>query len=107
MHEVLRDRFLPILSNQKYIIYSLRPSYITNQIEEGKVVYLIKKLTAHSLDLLHRHYYGSNILKCRAEATSRAYPKTEGSPNAVDLENLASLTTGSSAPSYGAMDARN
>ena len=84
----------------------MRSSYITNQIEEGKDVYLIKKLTGHSLELLHRHYDRSDVLKRRVEATARTYSKTERRPSAVDLENLASLNTGnSSAPTDGADDA--
>ena len=106
MREVLKDKLSPIRSNQKYTIYSLRSSYITNQIEEGKDVYLIKKLTGHSLELLHRHYDRSDVLKRRAEATARTYSKTERRPNAVDLENLASVNTEKpSAPIDGTEDA--
>ena len=56
MSDTLKDQLSPVRSNQKYTIYSLRSSYITNQIEEGKDIYLIKKITGHSLELLHRHY---------------------------------------------------
>ena len=88
MRETLKDQLSPVRSNQKYTIYSLRSSYITNQIEEGKDIYLIKKITGHSLELLHRHYDRSDVRKRRAEATKRTYAKTQKRPTAIDLENL-------------------
>ena len=78
----------PVRTNQKYTLYSLRSSYITNQIEEGKDIYLIKKITGHSLELLHRHYDRSDVRKRSAEAVQRTYAKTKKRPNAIDLENL-------------------
>ena len=88
MRETLKDQLSPVRSNKKYTIYSLRSSYITNQIEEGKDIYLIKKITGHSLELLHRHYDRSDVRKRRAEATKRTYAKTQKRPTAIDLENL-------------------
>ena len=88
MRETLKDQLSPVRSNQKYTIYSLRSSYITNQIEEGKDIYLIKKITGHSPELLHRHYDRSDVRKRRAEATKRTYAKTQKRPTAIDLENL-------------------
>ena len=88
MRERLKDELSPVRSNQKYTIYSLRSSYITNQIEEGKDIYLIKKITGHSLELLHRHYDRSDVRKRSAEAVQRTYAKTKKRPNAIDLENL-------------------
>ena len=104
MREVLKDKLSTIRSNRKYTIYSLRSSYITNQIEEGMDVYLIKKLTGHSLELLHRHYDRSDVLTRRAEATARTYSKTERRPSAVDLENLASANIGKSSASIDGAD---
>lgn len=88
MRETPKDQLSPVRNNQKYTIYSLRSSYITNQIEEGKDIYLIKKITGHSLELLHRHYDRSDVRKRRAEATKRTYAKTQKRPTAIDLENL-------------------
>ena len=88
MREKLKDELSPVRSNQKYTIYSLRSSYITNQIEEGKDIYLIKKITGHSLELLHRHYDRSDVRKRSAEAVKRTYAKKQKRPNAIDLENL-------------------
>ncbi len=42
--------------DQPYTLYSLRSSYITNQINEGKDIYLIRKLTGNSYDFLQRYY---------------------------------------------------
>ena len=88
MRERLKDELSSVRSNQKYTIYSLRSSYITNQIEEGKDICLIKKITGHSLELLHRHYDCSDVRKRSAEAVKRTYAKTKKRPNAIDLENL-------------------
>lgn len=88
MRDKLEDQLSPVRTDKKYTLYSMRSSYITNQIEEGKDIYLIKKITGHSLELLHRHYDRSDVRKRRAEATKRTYSKTEKRPNAVDLEDL-------------------
>lgn len=88
MRDRLGDKLSPIRSDQKYTLYSLRSSYITNQIEEGKDVYLIKQLTGHSLEILSRHYDRSQIKSRRAEATARTYAKEKESLERVDLENL-------------------
>ena len=88
MRIALSDVLSPIRSDQKYTIYSLRSSYITNQIEEGKDIYLVKKITGHSLEILIRHYDRSDVKKRKAEATARTYAKTVKRPKAVDLENL-------------------
>ena len=88
MRERLKDELSSVRSNQKYTIYSLRSSYITNQIEEGTDIYLIKKITGHSLELLHRHYDRSDVRKRSAEAVKRTCAKTKKRPNAIDLENL-------------------
>ena len=90
MREQLADKLTPIRSNQEYTLYSLRSSYITNQIEEGKDVYLVKQLTGHSLEILVRHYDRSNIKKRSAEATARTYAKKKQDDKTVDLQNLSS-----------------
>ena len=69
-------------------LYSLRSSYITNQIEEGKDVYLVKQLTGHSLEVLNRHYDRSQIKARRAEATARTYGNKQENLKRVDLQNL-------------------
>ncbi len=76
-------------SGKPYTLYSLRSSYITNQIDEGKDVYLIKKITGHSLEVLTRHYDRSDLRKRRAEATSRTYGATREKSKKIDLSNLA------------------
>lgn len=43
-------------SYQPYTLYSLRTSYITNQINFGKDFFLIRKLTGHSIEALTRYY---------------------------------------------------
>ena len=78
----------PIRSDQKYTLYSLRSSYITNQIEEGKDIYLIKKITGHSLEVLQRHYDRSDVKKRKAEATARTIGKKKVKKKAIDLETL-------------------
>ena len=78
----------PIRSDQKYTLYSLRSSYITNQIEEGKDIYLIKKITGHSLEVLQRHYDRSDVKKRKAEATQRTYGRKQKKDNYIDLDNL-------------------
>ena len=75
-------------SGKPYTMYSLRSSYITNQIDEGKDVYLIKKITGHSLEVLTRHYDRSDLRKRRAEATSRTYGAAREKSNKIDLSNL-------------------
>jgi hypothetical protein len=88
LREALGSKLSPVRSDQKYTLYSLRSSYITNQIEEGKDVYLIKQLTGHSLEILNRHYDRSQIKSRRAEATARTYGKREENLKRVDLQNL-------------------
>jgi len=88
LREQLADDLTPIRSNQEYTLYSLRSSYITNQIEEGKDVYLVKQLTGHSLEILVRHYDRSNVKKRSAEATARTYAKKKRDESIVDLQNL-------------------
>ena len=88
MREQLSKQLTPIRSNQEYTLYSLRSSYITNQIEEGKDVYLVKQLTGHSLEILARHYDRSNVKKRSAEATARTYAKKKRDESVIDLESL-------------------
>ena len=47
---------------------TLRSSYMNNQIDEGKDINLIKKITGHGLDVLQRHYDRSYVKKRKAEA---------------------------------------
>ena len=88
MREQLSKHLTPIRSNQKYTLYSLRSSYITNQIEEGKDVYLVKQLTGHSLEILARHYDRSNVKKRSAEATARTCAKKKRDESIIDLDSL-------------------
>ena len=88
MREQLSKKLTPIRSNQEYTLYSLRSSYITNQIQEGKDVYLVKQLTGHSLEILARHYDRSNGKKRSAEATARTYAKKKRDESIIDLESL-------------------
>ena len=67
---------------------SLRSSYITNQIEEGKDVYLVKQLTDTALEVLNRHYDRSTIKARRAEATAVRTATSRRTSSAVDLQNL-------------------
>ena len=78
----------PVRSDKKYTLYSLRSSYITNQIDEGKDIYLIKKITGHSLEMLQRHYDRSDVRKRKAEAVARTIGKKKTSKISVDLENV-------------------
>ena len=66
----------------------MRSSYITNQIDEGKDVYLVKQLTGHSLEILVRHYDRSNVKRRSAEATARSYAKKKKDDTSIDLELL-------------------
>ena len=75
-------------TGKPYTVYSLRSSYITNQINEGKDVYLIKKITGHSLEILQRHYDRSDLRKRRGEATARTYGATRKQNKAIDLSKL-------------------
>ena len=75
-------------SNKPYTLYSLRSSYITNQIDEGKDVYLIKKITGHSIEVLNRHYDKSDLRKRRSEATARTYGVSREKSKKVDLSKL-------------------
>ena len=84
----LGDKLNPIRTDRKYTMRSMRSSYITNQIEEGKDVYLIKNLTGHSLEVLNRHYDRSQTKSRRAEATARTYGKKQEEFDRIDLENL-------------------
>ena len=78
----------PIRSDQKYTMYSLRSSYINNQIDEGKDIYLIKKITGHSLEVLQRHYDRSDVKKRKAEATARTIGKKKAKKMSIDLERV-------------------
>ena len=81
----------PSKTGKQYTLYSLRSSYITNQINEGKDVYLIKKITGHSLEVLNRHYDRSDLRKRRGEATARTYGATRKKSKAIDLAKLDKL----------------
>ena len=78
----------PVRSDKKYTLYSLRSSYITNQIDEGKDIYLIKKITGHSLEMLQRHYDRSDVRKRTAEAVSRTIGKKKEKKVVMSLENV-------------------
>ena len=78
----------PSKSGKPYTVYSLRSSYITNQINEGKDVYLIKKITGHSIEVLNRHYDRSDLIKRRGEATSRTYGVSQSPSKKIDLGKL-------------------
>ena len=78
----------PVRPEKKYTLYSLRSSYITNQIDEGKAIYLIKKITVQSLEMLHRYYDRSDVRKRKAEALARTIGKKKKAMIIVDLENV-------------------
>ena len=78
----------PVRSEKKYTLYSLRSSYITNQIDEGKDIYLIKKITGHSLEMLQRHYDRSDVRKRTAEAVARTIGKKKEKKVVMSLENV-------------------
>ena len=78
----------PVRSDKKYTLYSLRSSYITNQIDEGKDIYLIKKITGHSLEMLQRHYDRSDVKKRKAEAVARTIGKKKEKKVVMSLENV-------------------
>ena len=78
----------PVRSEKKYTLYSLRSSYITNQIDEGKDIYLIKKITGHSLEMLQRHYDRSDVRKRTAEAVARTIGKKKEKKVVISLENI-------------------
>ena len=75
----------PVRSNKKYTLYSLRSSYITNQIDEGKDIYLIKKITGHSFEMLQRHYDRSDVKKRKAEAVARTIGKKKTAKISLEL----------------------
>ena len=77
-----------IRSDQKYTMYSLRSSYINNQIEEGKDIYLIKKITGNSLKVLQRHYDRFDLRKRTAEAVARTIGKKKTKKLNISLENV-------------------
>ena len=91
----------PSKTGKPYTVYSLRSSYITNQINEGKDVYLIKKITGHSLEVLNRHYDRSDLRKRRGEATARTYGATRKKPKSIDLDKLDKLDLDSIAAEQG------
>ena len=90
--EQMRTNLSLVLEGSKtgkpYTVYSLRSSYITNQINEGKDVYLIKKITGHSLEILQRHYDRSDLRKRRGEATARTYGATTVSYTHLTLPTI-------------------
>ena len=71
-----------------YTLYSLRSSYINNQINEGKDIYLFKKIIGHSLEVLQRHYDKSDVKKRKAEANARTIAKEKAKKNAWNLDNV-------------------
>ncbi len=77
-----------VRSDKKYTLYSLRSSYITNQIEEGKDIYLIKKITGHSLEILERIYDRSDVRKRTPESVARTIGKKKTKKVNISLENL-------------------
>jgi len=91
----------PSRTGKPYTLYSLRSSYITNQINEGKDVYLIKKITGHSLEVLNRHYDRSDLRKRRGEATARTYGATRKKSNSIDLAKLDKLNLEKLAKDHG------
>ena len=93
MRQELGDKLTSTRGDKGYTIYSLRSSYITNQIEEGKDIYLVKQLTGHSLEILIRHYDRSDVKKRRSEATARTYARKLSDKRRVDLENLGSQSS--------------
>ncbi len=54
-------------SEEPYTLYSLRKSYIINQINNGKNINLIKKLTGSSIGLLKRYYDRSDFRESSSE----------------------------------------
>jgi len=88
MRQELGSQLTPTRGEKDYTIYSLRSSYITNQIEEGKDIYLVKQLTGHSLEILIRHYDRSDVKKRRAEATARTYSRKRSQQREIDLNKL-------------------
>ena len=93
MRQELGEKLTPRRGDKDYTIYSLRSSYITNQIEEGRDIYLVKQLTGHSLEILIRHYDRSDVKKRRAEATARTYARKVSNERKVDLEKLGSQSS--------------
>ena len=78
----------PVRSDKKYTLYSLSSSYITNQIEEGKDIYLIKKITGHSLEILERIYDRSDVRKRTPESVARTIGKKKEKKLNISLKNI-------------------
>jgi integrase len=103
----LGDKLNPVRTDRKYTMRSMRSSYITNQINEGKDIYLIKKITGHSLEILTRHYDRSEVKKRRSEVTARTYGKPEEGGKTIDLNALpVEKTTDSQSPKRSRVSVR-
>ena len=56
-------------SENAYTIYSLRSTYIENQLENGVSILLVARACGHSVAVLERHYERMNALKQARELT--------------------------------------
>ena len=56
-------------SENPYTIYSLRSTYIENQLENGVSILLVARACGHSVAVLERHYERMNVLKQARELT--------------------------------------
>ncbi len=90
MRQELGVKLTPTRGDKDYTTYSLRSSCITNKIEEGKDIYLVKQLTGHSLEILIPHYGRSAVKKRCSEATARSYARKISDEKLVDLEKVGS-----------------
>ena len=61
--------------SQDFTLYSIRSSYVTNQLEEGISSDYVTKLTGHSYEVMKRHYERMQMRNLNPEVTKRTYAK--------------------------------
>ena len=65
------------LSERPYSIYSMRSTFIENNLLEGMDIFLLAQICGHSVQMLTKYYERMNIRMRAGEITHINYRKTE------------------------------
>ncbi len=74
-------------TDERYTIYSMRSTFITNKLIEGLDIFLLSRITGHDVKILLRHYERMNIRERSEEITTIDYGKEKKEYVTVQLFN--------------------
>jgi hypothetical protein len=74
-------------SSKRYTIYSMRSTFIENNLAKGMDIFLLARICGHSIAILMKHYERLDIRRRSREITRIEYGKKRYKPRYIDLNN--------------------